>query len=235
MLRALFFPRAVTALRFFASRNNGGWTPRLQSELPAPTGAKTAAFTQAERVEKTEARKPRVICQNWQRFGSCRYGERCAFAEGHVDRASAAPRSIRHRSASCERFPAAAQQCLRALGRQFAAVALMLRCALILFHDAGYHPKKTPRIFTKAATRTLLVFAALLPPPLLMQRVSRALYPQTRWSSPFAAHVLQLFSLLPTGQHFSNPSQATSPCAPPHFHHKSSPFPALKRCCSTAS
>jgi hypothetical protein len=215
MLRALFIPRAVTTLRFFASRNNGGWTPRPQPELPAPTGAKTAAFTQAERVEKTEARKPRVICQNWQRFGSCRYGERCAFAEGHVDRASAAPRSIRHRSASCERFPAAAQQCLRALGRQFAAVALMLRCALILFHDAGYHPKKTPRIFTKAATRTLLVFAALFPPPLLMQRVSRALYPQTRWSSPFAAHVLQLFSLLPTGQHFSNPSQATSPCAPP--------------------
>lgn len=94
MLRPFLFPRAVAALRRLSVRATSGWTPHRNQEFPA---AAIAAAGAAAAHPAALTMKSRVFCRNWQRFGSCRYGARCVFVEGHVDTAVAKPRSIGQR------------------------------------------------------------------------------------------------------------------------------------------
>ena len=90
MLRPFLLPRAVSALSCLSLRTASGWTPQRHLEFPAAAGAAAAP-------PAALAMKSRVFCQNWQRFGSCRYGARCVFVEGHVHTALTKPRSIGQR------------------------------------------------------------------------------------------------------------------------------------------
>jgi hypothetical protein len=100
MLRPLL-SSAAAVLRCLSSRSSAGWAPPRHAEVPALSRLKTAVapeFHEGESGPKAAtAKKFNVICQNWQRFGSCRYGERCAFAAGHVERATMKARLTRKR------------------------------------------------------------------------------------------------------------------------------------------
>jgi hypothetical protein len=96
MLRRSLLPRAIAALRRHSTRSAGGWSPRLPTAVLASSSGSAAAAAEvikAERVKPIAPRSYKVVCQNWQRFGSCRYGVRCAFAAGHVDGERLKPRS----------------------------------------------------------------------------------------------------------------------------------------------
>ena len=101
MLRSSFLTRAIATVRRLSTRNTGAWTPPQHSEFASPS--RNSAPAPAERSEPahtgriTSNRRHRVICQNWQQYGSCRYGARCAFAEGHVDGNMLRPRSTGQR------------------------------------------------------------------------------------------------------------------------------------------
>jgi hypothetical protein len=105
MLRRLFLTSAAAALRCLSNGSSAGWSPPRHAQIPAPSCREMPAAAENEGYPKAApAKKFRVTCQNWQRFGSCRYGERCAFAAGHVDRAVLKARPTGKRRANCRLY-----------------------------------------------------------------------------------------------------------------------------------
>jgi hypothetical protein len=92
MMRQSCLSAAASALRRISTRTSGGWAPPRQAETLAPSSPQAAATPDHHKTDIFPQRS-KVVCRNWQQFGSCRYGQRCIFAEGHSDRAMQIPRS----------------------------------------------------------------------------------------------------------------------------------------------
>ena len=108
MLRRLLLTSAAAALCRLSNRSSAGWSPprpaQIPAQIPAQSGRETPTAAECNENEgypkAAPTKKFRVTCQNWQRFGSCRYGERCAFAAGHVDGAALKARPTGKRRAN---------------------------------------------------------------------------------------------------------------------------------------